>query len=112
MPALLSSCRRAGDEARFDSGEQISCIIQNPGVGGNATRASDIALESDPFGEKKVVFNLSSRPNKRVRTYASLPTSTPLRSGPLRHALRVFAMISQRTYIAAAPRFSERLQES
>lgn len=23
-------CRRAGDEARFDSGEQISCIIQDP----------------------------------------------------------------------------------
>lgn len=66
MPALLSSCRRAGDEARFDSGEQISCIIQNPPGPGDATTPARSA--SDPLSlslslGKKSLFNLSSRPN-------------------------------------------------
>lgn len=58
MPALLSSCRRAVDEARFDSGEQISCIIQD-GRDGDAT--TPVAMEAILL--EKVVFNLSSRFN-------------------------------------------------
>jgi len=60
MPALLSSCRRAGDEARFDSGEQISCIIQDPGPGAMQLPRSQWKRSS--LG-KKSFFNLSSRPN-------------------------------------------------
>lgn len=52
MPALLSSCRRAGDEAGFDSGEQISCIIQDPGP---ADATTPVAMEAI-LSRKKVVF--------------------------------------------------------
>lgn len=63
MPALLSSCRRVGDEARFDSGEQISCIIQDPAPARNG---------SDPLSlGKKESFLISRR----------APNNDPLRNG-------------------------------
>lgn len=69
MPALLSSCRRVGDEARFDSGEQISCIIQDPDPGAMQPPRSQWKRSS--LG-KKSFFNLSSRPNNaRVGPLAS-----------------------------------------
>lgn len=67
MPALLSSCRRVGDEVRFDSGEQISCIIQDPGPGDATT---PVAMEAILSLGKKSFFNLSSRPNNAPRPLA------------------------------------------